>query len=1269
MDFSDDDFEIVSSPQAEPASKPEPAPKLDDSDFEIVSTPTTHSTPAPEPQQSHPDIDPIKTVQDWGVHIASGVREVGYNAAIGGKPHSKHLTGDAMDLTPGNSGLSWGDLHRRASQIAAQWPGGRAIFEGDHVHLQLPGWGGAPIATGSNAEHDLEIVSHPDTSAPDNSTPAPPPTPKAAANEQIDHPTTVPIEFSAPEQKVIAPTGSTKVQEIDHGAEALINGMLHAGVPFDQAQAQFNARYPTYGGLQGGPKIWDANLRWVKTHPNENRAYVGKQVQLGDGEQESNNFSQSGTGALIGNWANAATAGAPVFLTGNEGNAWEQQAFDAHPVASWTGAIGGGIAGAIAGGAAAKAALPALNPATVQGAVDVSMSSLYGASEAGEGHRLEGAAAGAALGVAGEAVGRGVIAPAIRTVREGADFGGLGGRAYADDVAHAATGAEVAPAAVDAAPIESNVRRAMADESPKDELIQDMTPTPAGAAGPTKEVPLLGTSFSRDAGETAAKAEAANPADFVPNGSAAAKDKIANINLDHIESVDDITHALKKAEDTFGFDGARRGVISHEETQALAEDLGMTADDLLNRREGQALNAEQAYAARNILAKSAEELQLLARVAKDNGGAEDLAAFQRALIRHAAIQEQVTGATAEAGRALSAFRISANSGSVREEVLRAAVAGKETDLKKIAQDLLDRADNPGDFNRAAAEAWKPTRLDKAVELYYAGMLSGPQTHMANIVGNTITALTAPIEHGIAAGIGAVRGGVNKVLGRSTDRVLFSEVGARAFGLLQGAKDGAEAVSRYLRTGERLDEFSKIEAARHQAISGTKGKIVRAPLAALEVEDEFFKSMARRMEMNAQAVRIARGEGLRGAAAKTRIAELIANPTQKMLAQAGDYGRYLTFQRQLTGKLGTNLQRLVNESPALKLFLPFIRTPANIFKYSVEHSPLAVTMPSVWKELAAGGARRDVAVAKVMFGTGLAMAAYKGVEDGFITGNGPADPQQKSLLVAEGWQPYSLKVGDRYYSYQRLDPFASILGVAADLADKQSGMTEAQRDKTTALLIGGMVSNLENKSFLTGISDVFSAVDAAGSGNPQQAVRIIQQRIAGVAVPAIVSQTANVLDPVQRTTSEDSFAEGQLDAIKNRIPGLSKDQNPTRDVMGDPRVTKETLGPDIASPIRTSNATIDPDVEAIRDSGAGIGRLQRRGTFGGEKRKLNDKEWDSYQALAGKLTRQYIEEETSAADWKDQSAEDRRTAIKSAIKDARSEARTQLFGEGDDGGNE
>ncbi|MEG8026354.1 hypothetical protein QP162_21910 [Sphingomonas aurantiaca] len=140
-----------------------------------------------------------------------------------------------------------------------------------------------------------------------------------------------------------------------------------------------------------------------------------------------------------------------------------------------------------------------------------------------------------------------------------------------------------------------------------------------------------------------------------------------NIRLDKLDSPQSIAQAIAHTNARVGgFDAATRGRITHAETERLAGELGMTADDLLKRRKGQALNAEEALASRQILARSATDLVNMAKRIKamDTPGEEVEAGFKEAWLRHVAIQEQVSGMTAEAGRALSAFRMAADARAV-----------------------------------------------------------------------------------------------------------------------------------------------------------------------------------------------------------------------------------------------------------------------------------------------------------------------------------------------------------------------------------------------------------------------------------------------------------------------------------------------------------------------------------------------------------------------------------------------------------------------------
>jgi len=540
-------------------------------------------------------------------------------------------------------------------------------------------------------------------------------------------------------------------------------------------------------------------------------------------------------------------------------------------------------------------------------------------------------------------------------------------------------------------------------------------------------------------------------------------DFAGNINLGKLETPQDIKRALVQTNNRVGFDAATRGRVTQAETQRLANELGMTADDLLTRRKGQALNAEEALAARQILAKSGNELVNLARRVQrlDNPGDELLAEFQQAWVRHVAIQEQVAGFTAEAGRTLAQFKMLANSRNVPGSVLAAKIqgGGGTKRLVEAAEAIVDASDiDPAKVNELSRDALKPKFRDKLVELWYNSLLSGPQTHVVNMVSNSLTALGQFPEYATAATIGQVR----RVIPKATqDRILFSELGARAVGLRSGVMEGMREFARALKTGEPSDHVTKVESASQKAISGAKGEIIRIPSRLLTAEDELFKAMARRMELHGQAIRKANSEGLKGDAARKRATELAANPTEDMMERALDYGRYLTFQRPL-GDIAAPIARMTEAAPILKLVLPFVRTPTNLLKFTVERSPFAPLLKEWRKDFAAGGARRDLAVARAMVGSAAGMAIAELAQQGHITGSAPSDKGKAAMMRANGWQPYSIKWGDKYYSYLRMDPFASTMGVAADLATKMDGMTEKQRDEAALMLSASIMKTYRTR---------------------------------------------------------------------------------------------------------------------------------------------------------------------------------------------------------------
>ena len=209
--------------------------------------------------------------------------------------------------------------------------------------------------------------------------------------------------------------------------------------------------------------------------------------------------------------------------------------------------------------------------------------------------------------------------------------------------------------------------------------------------------------------------------------------------------------------------------------------------------------------------------------------------------------------------------------------------------------------------------------------------------------------------------------------------------------------------------------------------------------------------------------------------------------------------HLTMMEELKPGIAKGLQTLTNNHPALKLVLPFIRTPANILNYAIGRTPLGKQfykdLGTVWKDtrdrlqggaldnayddlskalesadpLVAARARGRLAVSTIS--VGVLMDTYFNNRL-TITGGGPSDEKQIAQLKQTGWRPYSIKIGDTYYSYIKLDPYATILGTIADLVEtgikEDRGFDESGLQHLTSALIVTVQRNVLNKSYMTGL---------------------------------------------------------------------------------------------------------------------------------------------------------------------------------------------------------
>jgi hypothetical protein len=694
-------------------------------------------------------------------------------------------------------------------------------------------------------------------------------------------------------------------------------------------------------------------------------------------------------------------------------------------------------------------------------------------------------------------------------------------------------------------------------------------------------------------------------------------DKAGNIRLDNLGTPEDVNKAIRDAAaENNEFIDARRGIVTDGQVLELADALGMDAGQLNQRKLGQAYNAEQIMAARKLLIQSATTVRD-AMVKAAAGSEADIMAYAEAKARHQMIQEQVAGITAEAGRALRAFRkLEGQQEAGQIDAFLKDATGKTLFQLQQEAKLGSQLPTPAQVSKFVNDSSKPTWKDMLVEGWMSFLLSGAKTHMANIMGNTISGLWRPVETATAAAIGKAR---NIVTG-SQDRVLIGEASAELFGMIHGSKEGIVAAYKAFKTEEpQLTNARQMEQGHPKALPSFTinafgremeigGKQVRIPLRLLGAEDEFFKSVAFRGDINRQSYAIASKENLPPEKFNMRVAELSMNPTEEMAAAAKEVADYQTFQTPL-GKVGRSIQAFSNSHVLAKFIVPFVRTPVNLLKYAGERTPLGLFSEEVRNNLSGknGAVARDTQIARITLGTMIGVAAFEMASQGLITGGGPKDSNKRAVMQADGWQDYSVRVGDMYYRYNRLDPFSVILGVVADAYEVHSALSSdhPEKEHIPALVFAAISKNILNRASLQGASDFIQA-----AYDPERYGKNYIKGMVGTVVPAFLNQATQTMDPVVRQTHT------VLEGIKARIPGLSEDLLPRRDVWGEPVVREGGLGPDIASPIMESRIKNDPVNKALMAANYFPGKLDKkiRGI------ELTDQQYDDYSRVAGRMAK-------------------------------------------------
>lgn len=491
---------------------------------------------------------------------------------------------------------------------------------------------------------------------------------------------------------------------------------------------------------------------------------------------------------------------------------------------------------------------------------------------------------------------------------------------------------------------------------------------------------------------------------------------------------------------------------------------------------------------------------------------------------------------------------------------------------EIAQSYRNCLDQEGRaFAKLSETVSNNSPRDKSIfgSVWRAGLLSGPRTHVGNAVSNTFqNALNAGADR-IASGLDWAR---SKITGKERE-VVASDQGLRARG--QGLKRGLKAAGEVMETGTNLWEGTE------KVTSGTatnawgyggelefKNKIADTMVAkptnyvfrAMSAGDLPFRYSAYENAIRTEAKRQGINQGYKGQALQDYINSRVATPDPDLQAYGINKGNESvydadTFLSKTMSSLDKQINKIDNKfgrnvaKTAKTLIAPFVKVPSKVLSTAIDYSPVGAVQAVVKK---VGGSKNystgqfETDIARSGLGTaGFVGLGYALSSAGLLTGGYPDDNDERNRWKAEGIEPNSIKIGDKYVSLNYLGPAAILMGMGAGVQKRQ----EQGQDPFTVAVgsIGDTFNAFFEQSYVQGLNSAINAVK-----DSQRYGESYANSLARGLVPNLLRQTAVATDSKQRQV------DNPLEAITSGIPGLSQTLDAKVDTYGREIENKQTL---------------------------------------------------------------------------------------------------------------
>ncbi len=423
------------------------------------------------------------------------------------------------------------------------------------------------------------------------------------------------------------------------------------------------------------------------------------------------------------------------------------------------------------------------------------------------------------------------------------------------------------------------------------------------------------------------------------------------------------------------------------------------------------------------------------------------------------------------------------------------------------------------------------------------MLFNPKTQVRNVLGN---AVIAPVNYFSDLFASAMDKVVGNKTGYRTTGIGNIQNYVKGFkeGLYQSYNDFIQGINTRNIEGNRFEIGEGKSFNDNSVIGRSLNKVDNLLSFMLDAGDRGFYEATFVNSINNQLV-------LNNT---TEVSQsMIDIATQEALSRTWqDSNNYTKFVLQVRNGLN---QINVKGYGLGDVLIPFAKTPANLTKAIVDYSPVGLVNTLIkgknLKNAIETGQftskmQHDFvqSLGKATAGTMLYVAGYALAKAGIVSGESDDDKDVRDFMKNTlGVNSYSIKIGNKSFSYDWAQPIAAPLSIMANIVQNNNEDANTLEKVLSSLDTAGNI--LLEQSFMESINTALSNNDGLATGI-EEAILDLPAR----AMPTFMKQIVDLTDSTQRQTFEyDKPLESMVNSVKAKIPGLSQTLAPSVDTMG------------------------------------------------------------------------------------------------------------------------